>query len=141
MRNEDMKKSIPPELSDRITLTVHNFFEPQPVVADVYFFRHILHAFNDELAVQILRALIPSLRKGARVIVNDFVLPVPGTVSRFEEKHMRTIDVLMQTVCNSREREEADWKSLFAMADPRFKWEGAWKSSGRLWLIEVIWEG
>jgi hypothetical protein len=141
MRNDEMKKRIPAEMASRVTLTVHDFFTPQPVVADVYFLRHILHAFNDELATQVLRALIPSLRKGARIIVNDFVLPVPGTLSRMEEKHMRTIDVLMQTVCNSREREEEEWKNLFALADSRFKWERAWQSSGRLWFIEVICEG
>lgn len=140
MRNDEMKKRIPAEIASRITLTVHDFFTPQPVVADVYFLRHILHAFNDELATQVLRALIPSLRKGARIIVNDFVLPEPGTLSRMEEKHMRTIDVLMQTVCNSREREAEEWKNLFALADSRFRWKHAWQSSGRLWFIEVIWE-
>lgn len=140
MRTPEVMDHIPTHLSDRISLTTHDFFQPQPETEDVYLFRHIFHAFSDKYAVNILRALIPALRPGARIIVNDIVLPAPGTVSRVEEKSIRTMDVLMKTVCNSRERELEDWKSLFEQADGRFRWQGAWKSSGKLWFIECTWE-
>lgn len=133
--------AVPPHLSDRVTLTTHDFFEPQPVVAGAYLFRHIFHAFSDKYAVQILRALVPALRPGARIIINDSVPPAPGSVSRVEEKSLRTMDVLMQTVCNSRERDVDEWRRLFELADARYRWQGAWKSSGLLWIVEVTWEG
>ncbi|KAF7563540.1 hypothetical protein G7046_g599 [Stylonectria norvegica] len=140
MRTPATTGTVPDHLTSRVTLTTHDFFKPQTVVADAYLFRHIFHAFSDRYAIQILKALIPALRSGARVIINDMVLPEPGSVSAFEEKGVRTIDVLMQTVCNSRERDVEDWKFVFRQADTRFKWKGAWKSSGTPWFVEAIWE-
>lgn len=140
MRTPEAADKIPKHLSNRISLTTHEFFQPQTESADAYLFRHIFHAFSDKYAISILRALVPALRPGARIIINDIVLPVSGQLSRLEEKSIRTMDVLMKTVCNSREREVDDWKSLFAQADERFRWQGAWKTSGKLWFIESTWE-
>lgn len=140
MRTPSAIGTVPGTLADRLSLTTHDFFQPQPVVAEAYLFRHVFHAFSDKYAVSALQALVPALKKGSRVIINDYVLPPPGTVSRAEEKSLRTMDVLMKTVCNSREREEADWRNLFEMADERFKWQGAWKSSGKLSFIECTWD-
>lgn len=140
MRTPEAIDKIPKNLTDRVSLTTHDFFQPQTESADAYLFRHIFHAFSDKYAIDILRALVPALRPGARVIINDIVLPAPGLLSQLEEKSIRTMDVLMKTVCNSREREVDDWRSLFEQADKRFRWQGAWKSSGKLWFIESIWE-
>ncbi|KAK4665141.1 uncharacterized protein QC763_0077990 [Podospora pseudopauciseta] len=41
----------------QVTRTVHDFFEPQTVVADVYFFRWIFHGFSDKYNIKILRDL------------------------------------------------------------------------------------
>ncbi|KAF3070324.1 O-methyltransferase gsfB [Trichoderma lentiforme] len=140
MRTPEAIDKIPKNLTDRVSLTTHDFFQPQTESADAYLFRHIFHAFSDKYAIDILRALVPALRPGARVIINDIVLPAPGLLSQLEEKSIRTMDVLMKAVCNSREREVDDWRSLFEQADKRFRWQGAWKSSGKLWFIESIWE-
>ena len=140
MRTPEAINKIPKHLTDRVSLTTHDFFQPQTESADAYLFRHIFHAFSDKYAIDILRALVPALRPGARVIINDIVLPAPGLLSQLEEKSIRTMDVLMKAVCNSWEREVDDWRSLFEQADKRFRWQGAWKSSGKLWFIESIWE-
>lgn len=139
-RTETCNDDIPEHLRGRVVLTTHDCFCPQPVVADAYFLRFVLHAFSDKYAVQVLQALIPALRPGARIIINDLVLPAPGSVSRVVEKSIRTMDVLVQTVCNAGEREVEDWKRLFETADERFIWQGARKSSGKLWFIEATWE-
>lgn len=52
---------------------VHDFFTPQPVAADAYFFRMIFHDWSNKNCVRILRALVPVLRKGAKVLINDTV--------------------------------------------------------------------
>jgi hypothetical protein len=62
-------------------------------------------------------------------------------VGFIEERSTRMMDVLMQTVCNAREREVDDWKRLLEQADAGFEWNGAWKSSGRMWFIEARWVG
>jgi hypothetical protein len=52
-----------------------DFFNPQNITADVYYFRNIFHNWADKYAIKILRNLTPALRKGARVIIHDRILP------------------------------------------------------------------
>jgi hypothetical protein len=91
MRTPETIGTVPEALRDRVKLTTHDFFTEQTVVADVYFFRWIFHGFSEKYCVEILRKLVPALRKGARVVINDGVLPEPGTVGRVEEKSMRYV--------------------------------------------------
>ncbi|KAG6121889.1 hypothetical protein E4U13_003712 [Claviceps humidiphila] len=141
LRSDKTRAHVPAHLSERVLLTTHDFFHEQPIVADAYLLRHVLHAFPDKAVVQILQQLRPALRPGARIIINDAVLPAPGSVSPAEERNSRLLDVLMKTVCNGREREASDWRAVLERADARFVWQGAWKSSGNLWFVEAVWEG
>lgn len=140
MRPESCHKGVPAHLRNRVSLTAHDCFTPQTVVAEAYFFRFMFHTMSDKYAIKTLQALVPALRQGARIIINELMLTEPGTVSKSVEKNIRAMDVMAQMLCNSTEREVEDWKRLFASADERFKWQGARKSSGALWLIEAIWE-
>lgn len=54
--------------------------------------------------MQTLRSQIPALKEGARILINEWCLPEPGGVSRWDEGIMRTMDLLMLTVVNSNER-------------------------------------
>ncbi|XWW98370.1 hypothetical protein V2A60_006370 [Cordyceps javanica] len=140
MRTEGTIGQVPQHLATRVKLTAHDCFNPQPVEAEVYFFRHVFHAFSDKYAVTALKALVPVMKPGARVVINDYVLPEPGVLSRRDEESVRTMDMLMRTVCNAREREAGDWESLFEQADSRFRWKGATKTAGKLSFIEAVWE-
>lgn len=140
LRAEESIGEVPEHLTARVELTAHDCFYPQPVVADVYFFRHVFHAFSDKYAIQALKALVPAMRPGSRVLINDYVLPDPGVLSPSDERSVRTMDLLMRTVCNAREREVPDWKSLFDQADVRFRWNGATKTAGKLSFVEAVWD-
>lgn len=84
------KNTLPAEFSEKITYMTHDFFTPQPVKdADVYFFRAIFHNWPDKYCVQILRNLIPALKKGARVIIQDPHTPDPLTMSPWQERQSR----------------------------------------------------
>jgi hypothetical protein len=75
-----------------ISLQVHNFFEPQPFRdADVYFFRMILHDWPDEFCTKILRQVIPALKPGARLIVNDLIIPPASSVPAYQERQIRYV--------------------------------------------------
>jgi hypothetical protein len=96
--NQDLEKAlasvdhskIPEELKDRVSFTPHDFFNPQPVHdADVYFFRWIFHGWSDHFAVKILQSHIPALKKGARILINEWVMPDPGEISNWDERIMR----------------------------------------------------
>jgi hypothetical protein len=81
---------IPAEYQDRITLQAHDFYSEQPVKdADVFFFRWIIHNQSDKYGVKMLQALIPVLKKGARIIFSDNCLPDPGTADPWDEKLFR----------------------------------------------------
>jgi trans-aconitate methyltransferase len=74
----------------KVEFMVHDFFTEQPVKdADVYFFRWIMHNWTDKYAIEILRALVPALKKGARVLVMDFVMPEPGVLPNDVERQLR----------------------------------------------------
>lgn len=91
MRTASTIGKIPEKLADRVTLTTHDFFTPQTVDAQVYFFRWIFHGFSEKYCIKILQALIPALKKGARVVINDGTLPEPGTAGYVEERSMRYV--------------------------------------------------
>ncbi|CAD6502024.1 BgTH12-02267 [Blumeria graminis f. sp. triticale] len=137
-------------LTPRIRFQVHDFHTPQPIKgANVYFFRWILHNYSDRFAVHILRNLIPALKPGARILINEYCLPesnqqplLPRNTHLSEVKNQRTMDLVMLTLLNSQERSESDFRELFKAADARFRFIGAYTAPGsRMALIEVIWDG
>lgn len=81
---------VPKDVADRVTFMVHDFFTEQPVKnAEVYFFRWIFHNWADKYCVKILQGLIPAMKVGARVLIQDILLPQPGTMSIWPERKMR----------------------------------------------------
>lgn len=76
-----------PELEQRIEFQVHDFFQPQPVSADVYIFRHIFHDWSDADTVRILKNLVPALKNGAKVLVSEGVISSePATTANTLDK-------------------------------------------------------
>lgn len=86
--------TVPDSLKERVQFMPHELFETQTEKADVYFFRMILRCWGDQYAVKILKAQIPALRPGAKILIQDAVLPEPGSatplwrqrVQRYEPK-------------------------------------------------------
>ncbi|KAH7081198.1 putative O-methyltransferase [Paraphoma chrysanthemicola] len=126
-----------------VTFEAHDFFTEQPVHgAAVYIFRWVLHNWPDKHCIQVLRALIPALVKGAKVLVMDFVMPEPGLLPNEIERKLRAMDLTMLQIANAREREMGEWENLFARADVRFKFVGPRYSEGsKLTMLEVVWDG
>ncbi|KAI9832129.1 MAG: hypothetical protein M1819_004480 [Sarea resinae] len=133
---------IPAHLKDRVTTMGHDFFTEQPVKgADVYFFRWIFHNWSTKYSIKILQSIIPAMKPGSRVIINDICLPEPNTIARHEEKNIRTMDLMMMALLNARERSVADFAELFAAADPRLKFSRAiHPEKSNLWIVEAIFD-
>ena len=84
------RQALDPALSERVRFEQHSFFDEQPVVgADVYFFRYIFHDWPEAYGIKILRALIPALKTGSRIVINEFAIPERGTVSDFAYRFQR----------------------------------------------------
>ncbi|CAJ2513883.1 Uu.00g020020.m01.CDS01 [Anthostomella pinea] len=138
---DQARRSIPPALADRVSFMAHDFFQDQPVRdADVYHFRWIFHDWSDRYCLKLLRALVPALKPGARVVVSDFVVPESGATSWYTEGLVRGFDLAMMELFNAREREERDWQKLFVEADSRFRFAGVRTVPGAdLAFISAIW--
>ncbi|KAI1501873.1 S-adenosyl-L-methionine-dependent methyltransferase [Biscogniauxia marginata] len=132
-----------PQSAGRIALRAHDFFEEQPERgADVYFLRWILHNYSTPYAAQILRNLVPALKPGARIVVNDQCLGGDDAANDpWDERIMRGMDLVMMTLLNAQEREEEDFRKLFEMAGEGFVFKGVTRPKGsRMSIIEAVWK-
>ncbi|OCL08126.1 S-adenosyl-L-methionine-dependent methyltransferase [Glonium stellatum] len=121
----------------------YDFFTEQLVKdADVYFFRMIFHNWGDKYCVKILRNLIPALKKGARIVINDHVVPEPGVLSPYQDRQVRAFDLVMKECFNAKERDVNDWTNLLKEADERFAVLEIVRPVGsQLQMINVEWKG
>ncbi|KIW21965.1 uncharacterized protein PV07_12631 [Cladophialophora immunda] len=120
------EEKIPSELRNRVRFSVHDFFQPQPVVTEgpvCYFLRRVLHDWNDIDCVRILQNLRPGLqRPGSKLFIAEFVLPdvlAGPRVTPAEESVARAMDLTMLSLFFSKERTITDFQSMLHDVDPR----------------------
>lgn len=125
-----------------VEFMAHDFFDPQPIRgAKVILLRRILHNWPDKYAIRILKALVPALESGTRVLVMDAISPKYGEATSLMEREIRKMDLTMLALFNAGEREADHWPELFASADQRFLFKGITTPAGSaLSLIEAMWE-
>ncbi|OLN85733.1 Sterigmatocystin 8-O-methyltransferase [Colletotrichum chlorophyti] len=130
------------QVADRIQLMAHDFFTDQVVKnADVYFFRWIIHNYPTPYAVSILKNLVPALKPGAKVVIKDHCLREPGQETPWDERIIRSMDMVMLAVLNAQERNEEEYRNLFKAADERFVFNGVLRPKGcRMSIIEAVWD-
>ncbi|KAI9664064.1 MAG: hypothetical protein M1821_007555 [Bathelium mastoideum] len=138
-----LDERVPAELKDRVSGMEHDFLTEQPVKgADVYLLRWILHDWSDKYSIKILQGLVPALKKGAKVVINDICIPPPGMLGVYADRNLRLMDISMKAFNNARERDPETWAMLFAKADPRFKFMGVtMPPEARMVIIVAEWTG
>lgn len=76
-----------------VKFMAHDFFEVQDQVrikdVDLVLLRYIFHNWSDEYCIKILRALKGILKRGCHIVVQDQVLPEPGSLRLLNEREMR----------------------------------------------------
>ncbi|KAL4944981.1 hypothetical protein BDV06DRAFT_232162 [Aspergillus oleicola] len=115
---------LPADLRDRVRFEARDMFQPHKRVPDkktVYFLRNVFHNWSDKYARQILQAIIPALKSGDRIVLNEHIVPEPGTGSASVEKFARANDMTMLSILNGQERTAQQFKDLVASADPELK--------------------
>ena len=103
--------------------------------------RSVFHDWPDAYVVRFLRNLVPALSPGVRVIINECCLPERDELGHFDERVIRGMDLCMLAMFNSKERTVGEWKDLLKSASDGFKFLGAKKPGGLLWIIEAKWIG
>ena len=96
-------------VGDRCEVVAGDFFQSVPR-ADAYVLRHVIHDWEDEDAVAILRNCRKAMRPEGRVLVVETVIP-PGNEMCFG----KWLDLMMLLV-GGRERTEQQYRRLFAAA-------------------------
>jgi hypothetical protein len=78
------------------------------------------------------------MEPGSRLIIAEVVLPPPGTLPNPQLRFMRSADLQMMSILNSKERSAEDWESLLAMSDKRLKLASIKKTLRVQSIIEVV---
>ncbi len=98
-------------LLDRCKLVSGSFFDAVPDGADAYFLRHIIHDWDEEKCLRILRNCHRTMRPESKLLVIESVIP-PGN----EPFHGKFLDLHMLLIPGGKERTENEYRTLFERA-------------------------
>lgn len=142
--NADMlaegQESLPKDLDGRVAYTQHSFFDPQPVKdAAAFLIRQCTHNWADNDVVTIFKSFVPGLEASGPetpLLINDIIIPEPGTWPRHQERVVRQVDMVMLVNCGAKQRTKAEFEALLKEADPRYEIRNVF-DNGPLGLLEV----
>jgi SAM-dependent methyltransferase len=97
-------------LSDRCDIAGGDFLSSVPAGADAYIMQHIIHDWEDDEAVTILRNCRKAMNPDGRILLAEIVIP-PGNEFYFG----KWLDLMMLLV-GGRERTEEQYNKLFSAA-------------------------
>ncbi|MGP2436938.1 methyltransferase [Streptomyces sp. JW3] len=114
-------------VADRFTFVGGDFFEKVPT-ADVHLLKFVLHDWDDDSAVRILRNCRDALEPGGRVLVAELIVDQMGKPGL-----PPLMDLNMMTLVTGRERSIAEFERLFEQAGLRLD-----KVSASASLVSVL---
>jgi hypothetical protein len=117
--------AVEPDLKGRVKFIEHDFFTEQPVKnADIYFIRRVFMEQTREQGVLILKSLLPAMKSGARVLIQDAAVPDPGTCPLWIERRLRNSDMLALAMGRDGQKEPEEWEMMFEKAGEGFEYKG-----------------
>lgn len=122
-------------VTDRCQLVAGDFFESVPEGADVYLLKSVLHDWDDDRCLTILRNCRVAMATTARPAIVEFVLPERMTDDPASVPAV-LLDLIMMTYAGGRERTEAELRDLLAQAGLRM--ESATPLSSGLQLLLAV---
>jgi hypothetical protein len=118
-------------LTDRCTLVGGNFFESVPAGADAYMMRHIIHDWDDEKSLTILRNCHAAMPDGGKLLLIESVIP-PGN----EPFAGKLLDLVMLLIPGGKERTEAEYRTL--LDEGGFKLSRIVPTGSEISIIEAV---
>jgi len=94
-------------LADRCATAGGDFFTDALPGADVYVLAQILHDWDDEQALAILRNCRRSIMPGGRVLLLEQVMPDGDAPS-----YAKLLDLIMLVLLGGKERTQTEWREL-----------------------------
>jgi len=97
-------------ISQRCEIIGGDFFKGVPAGADAYLLKGIIHDWNDEAALKILKNCRRAIHPDGRLLVAEAVL------TRSTDPSTALMDMLMMVLTSGRERTESEFRSLLQEA-------------------------
>jgi hypothetical protein len=98
-------------VADRCRTVGGSFFESVPPGGDAYLLRHIIHDWDDERSLTILRNVRKVIPAAGKLLVVEGVVP-PGNGPSFT----KMLDLNMLVIPGGKERTEVEYRELYARA-------------------------
>ena len=118
-------------LRGRCSMVGGSFLENVPSGADAYFMKHIIHDWDDERCLQLLRNCHMAMPAHAKLLVCEKVLP-----ERNDAPSTRILDMVMLLhTPGGRERTESEYRTLFQKAG--FRLTRAIPTKVDNWILEA----
>lgn len=115
-----LKKINKNALAD-IALFQGNFFESVPDDGELYILRHIIHNWNDEEAIQILKNCVKNTTDEARFLVLEMLLDEETKPEQKSENIAIYRDIHMLVALGGEQRTLTQFKTLFSKANLEIK--------------------
>ena len=96
----------PPSVAGRMDIVAGDFFASVPAGGDAYVLSGVIHDWNDERAVAILKNCRQAMLAGGRLLICDVVLTTASDPAR------AMMDLLMLVLTGGRERTEEEFRAL-----------------------------
>lgn len=101
-------------LGERCQVVAGDFFEAVPAGADIFILSHIVHDWDEQSALRILRNVRAAMKPGARLLVLETVMAQGDTPDP-----SKLADIVMLLFSGGRERTEEEYRDLLARAGLR----------------------
>jgi ubiquinone/menaquinone biosynthesis C-methylase UbiE len=118
-------------IADRIEWVAGDFFQGLPAGGDLYLLKSVLHNWNDEQCITILKHCRQAMNQTGRLLVVERVLP-PGN----EPAEAKLFDINMLVVVGGQERTAADFQALLHAAG--FRLTRLIPTGSPLTLVEAV---
>ena len=102
-------------VAERCEVVVGDFFRSVPNGADAYILKSVIHDWDDDRSVLILKNCRRVMSASGKLLLVERVMPVRMEASPSHQR-MAMIDMNMLAVPGGRERTEAEYRALFAAA-------------------------
>jgi hypothetical protein len=93
--------------ASRCSFAGGSFLDAVPAGGDAYIMKHILHDWDDEHCVTILKHVRGAIAKGGKLLVVDYVVAPPNAP---DPSKLMDLEMLM---IGGKERSESEWRELF----------------------------
>ena len=121
-------------VADRCDFVGGSFFDDVPVGGDAYILSAVLHDWDDELALQILRNCRRRISDSGRLVIVDIVMSDDKNV---HDTYKNFLDLAMLTMTNrGAERTETEFRKLLATAG--FTLKGVIPIDAPQWIVEAV---